>query len=311
MIDILYDSLQIAGSLIERYKKHDPIPDSELSNYYQSPGIDMLRRHLGYFGGNSIDEMQFIRSIHNGFDNRGTQNLFAVNVRNGTGRYERNFAKFNRSVLDQIIHAALAETKKFLPFEIDTDIKVYLLYGIRGTSIALGNEIAIDLADSDLYIGEEFSFERLKSTLCHEFHHVYLNEIFGGKAKNNPEKKIYYEMLNHIISEGFASYYFTGYIIKNAMQKHGLDRDQKKSAIEHVSRILFSQDYSQEEALVQIQKLFDDSLVGYFIGYELFAYIDSHYGKDEAIQVIADESLFEKYLYSYKEFIHEKNLPAR
>lgn len=54
---------------------------------------------------------------------------------------------FNNIEMDTIIQQAITLANAYLTSKIGEEVTVYFLYGINGTGIMLGNEIAIDICD--------------------------------------------------------------------------------------------------------------------------------------------------------------------
>ena len=72
--------------------------------------------------------------------------------------------------LGAIIQQAFTLANAYLPKKIQEEVTVYILYGIRGTGIMLGNEIAIDICDEYVSIDGFLDINNLIAILAHEFH---------------------------------------------------------------------------------------------------------------------------------------------
>lgn len=107
--------------------------------------------------------------------------------------------------MDDICKEAFELANDNLPRKIHEDITIYLLFGIRGTGIALGNEIAIDLCDEFIINDGNFNKENLTQLIAHEIHHVDMNEIIEINInKNNTFERKKINFLGELISEGVA-----------------------------------------------------------------------------------------------------------
>lgn len=91
--------------------------------------------------------------------------------------------------LGAIIQQAFTLANAYLPKKIQEEVTVYILYGIRGTGIMLGNEIAIDICDEYVSIDGFLDINNLIAILAHEFHHIGVHENISNSLQHVGKEK--------------------------------------------------------------------------------------------------------------------------
>lgn len=155
------------------------IPIEMLSQYLGSPGILFLKKHLLYYGGTVFNEAllsQLLDSIITDPVPRTGDSVFLRSMKHGLEHVDVLEQEFNAIDMDAAIQKSVILANKYLPNEIEEDVKVYFLYGIRGTGIMLENEIAIDICDKYISRNGILDTDNLTAILAHEFHHIGVDE---------------------------------------------------------------------------------------------------------------------------------------
>ena len=121
-----------------------------VSAYYSSDGIRFLKHHLHRFGGFDLTEERFSSFFHQPCGN----NVFTKSILQAMALAPSpGFNAFDnvREHIERFKDEVEFEVARYLPDGESgvalSEVAVYLLFGIRGTSIVLGNEIAVDLCD--------------------------------------------------------------------------------------------------------------------------------------------------------------------
>lgn len=273
------------------------VSDKLLVQYYCSDGIRFLKRHLEHFGGFDLTEDRFLGFFHS----QGEGNTFTRSIQSGLKLLPSFNPNTFRNIQRDIIlfdKEIVAIVRKYLPCTLDfSQVNVYLLFGIRGTSIVYDNEIAVDLCDAALFEDGQFIMDRLKGALAHEIHHIAVAQKFEEFAKrlSCEEERIKYAVIEGLISEGMAYLYLTPYLIElNAAQwSHSMvDIEQK---IEQLRAVLFDPTVGLNGKMRMYDSLFDDSLKGYSMGYYMIQKLHQAYGSETVIELLDDFRLFEVY----------------
>jgi hypothetical protein len=273
------------------------VHEERIAQYYSSVGIRFLKRHLEYFGGYDLTEERFLGL----FRLSGESNTFTRSIQSGLGllpSYDPNEFQSLQRDITLIEKEIVAVVRKHLPDDADfSQVVVYLLFGIRGTSIVYGNEIAVDLCDAALYENGRFIADRLKGVLAHEIHHIAVARKFEKFAKrlSCEEERVEYTVIEGLISEGMAYFYITPYLIELNAAQWNLSMTDIEQKIEQLRALLHNPIVSLEEKKKANDALFDDSLQGYAMGYFMIRKLHEAYGPEAVTMLLNDFSLFKAY----------------
>jgi len=294
-IDI--EAARLGRTAIDLISRNDMLSDDLMLRYYNCDGIRFLKEHLKFNRGFelTIDYFKHILSLPN------EDSVFERSVHLGLSKlhiFEDVYFVDLQNKLITLDKSTMSMVRKYLPNNIDfPEITVYFLFGIRGTAIVLNNKIAIDLCDDSLYVDGSLSFERLQQILAHEIHHIGVSVRFKEFVRQFSDEKelLKYSIIENIISEGMACFYFTPEITKLYEKQWSTNLTEIDKKIEELRLCLFDSDITEKETTSLQDSLFDDSLLGYAIGYVMIERIHHKLGMDRMIKLLNDFSLFEVY----------------
>lgn len=268
-----------------------------LAQYYNSDGIRFLKRHLKHFGGLDLTEDRFLSFFHS----QGEGNTFTRSIQSGL----KLLPSFNPNAFQNIQRDIIlfekeivAMVRKYLSGDADfSQVDVHLLFGIRGTSIVYGNEIAVDLCDATLYEDGKLIIGRLKGAIAHEIHHIAVARKFEEFAKrlSCEEERVEYTVIEGLISEGMAYLYLTPYLIELNATQWNQNMEDIEQNIERLRVILLGSAAGLTDKMRMYDSLFDDSLKGYAMGYYMIQKLHHAYGPEAVIALLDDFRLFEAY----------------
>lgn len=289
-MEIDNSSALISINLLEKIKKHELLSNSEIERYDQSAGILFLKQHCNKYGGFALDKEK-LRQILEKPDQWG---VFGRTVLLGLDKIE-----YIEEIMSLDIHSmereVINKVQKYSLIDVSQlEIKIFLLYGIRGTAIVLPEEgIGIDLCDCSLYENNRIIPERLIDVLAHEYHHICF-ERYCKEHKIHEQSNVDSILLG-IISEGMAYEFFTHWLIdteyKVIWERNFVDIEYK---IELLKERL-NQDNSVEQLEMLENELFGHELLGYTIGYHMVHSIHTRLGPDAVLNLMKTLCIFEVY----------------
>lgn len=274
-----------------------------------SSGNIFLIKHLKTYGGLEFNEKLLKRLINITLDNSRVtfdDSMLLRSMKRGYEFVEITEKDFKKVDADEIVKRAISMANLHLSEAFNEDIKIYFLYGIRGTVIVLGNEIAIDICDEYVNNNGLIDVDSLVGILAHELHHVAISKHLFNKQKKEENQSIQRltAFLGDLVSEGLAYYYLPSPCDKDGMIS-GNWRNNLKNIDEILSQINDYLDNILNGTLVdlkEIEYLFNDNLKGYTAGYEMIRIMDRRYGKEKVFEYIKDCFLF---LSKYKQAMGE------
>ncbi|MCL2605470.1 MAG: DUF2268 domain-containing putative Zn-dependent protease [Defluviitaleaceae bacterium] len=288
---------RLGRMILEMISKKDMPSDKLLYQYYYSGGIQFLNDHLKHYGGFELT----IEKLKDYFASPNTNNVFEKSIHLGLSKIhiidEMYLDRFEETIKSIEIDT-MKMVEMYLPVDLlFPEINVYLLFGIRGTAIVLNNNIAIDLCDDGLYENGRIETGRLQRLLAHEIHHIgVMLKFLEFSRRIDDEKELQkYLVIENIISEGMACFYLTPDIISQNEKQWNKNLTDIDTKIDTLKFTL--DDYSiKGNEIAELQNsLFDDSLLGYTIGYVMIQRIHNKMGMDGVITLLTDFNLFDIY----------------
>lgn len=296
------ESFYKAIKIFNELKENLIIKEENIEAYLKTPGISFLKKHLKYYGGIDFDKRVIYYLMKKVLDNSIVEqedNIFVRSFKTGYSLSERLEESFKKIELDKLILDSINLSNQFLPDKYNHRIKVYFLCGIRGTSIVLDQEIAVDICDEAFIADGEINRDMLIRMLAHEIHHISVESYIKTIVSkiNNFKEKVLYEFIGNLISEGTAGYYITNPIdlkqfsssvwVKNLENVNELLNEIK--AI--FDKLTSCKDFEAEDT----QYLFSENLKGYTAGFVMIKAIDEALGREKVLECIRDCRLFIKY----------------
>ena len=282
--------MKISLKLLNKLKGNIHITTEEISEYFNSPGIQFLREHCKQNGGSDINE-KILRDI---MENPKKHGVFGQAVQNGIQRlYQVNeIMKLDISAMENEVKGKVQKYSLIDISQVDTTI--YLLYGIRGTALALPDRgLSIDLCDSALFTDNHINPERVKDILAHEYHHIilehHLNHIYGN---HRSEKQL---ILSGLIGEGMAYEFFTPWMVEGEYAKtwarNYKNIEEKIDSLE----LKLTQEMTPQDIKSLDFKLFGNELLGYTLGYYMIQQIHKKLGLNAVLDLMYTLNIFETY----------------
>lgn len=310
MIEADKSALEKSICIFKIINKGLPIPIDIIKEYYNTPGIIFLKKHLKKYGGIDFSENLFFKLYENLISKKSNipENIFIRSMKMGLDYVEINEIEIAKINIEEIITRAVENAYKFLPNRICGTIKIYFLYGIRGTGITLDNEIAIDFCDNYLNKNGIIDSDKLIFLLAHELHHVAVN---GYLLKNKQEytgkkRQLLIDFFGELMSEGVAYYY-----LPSPYDEEGIYGSNWNRNLNNIGNIFNKINYYIERImngtsldLTEAGLLFNEGLEGYTAGYVMAETIDKTFGKDIVISCLED--CF-KFMYTYNESLVSTN----
>lgn len=299
MIEINRTAAEKSFLTFKKINEGLPIQDKLIDEYYNTPGIVFLCKHLKHYGGSEFTKdilSYFLNSVIINKNIIPDDNIFLKSMKYGLKYADITEKEFMKTDIDKIIDRASHMAGLYLPEPIHGNILIYLLYGVRGTGISLNNEIAIDLCDKYFNSEGHLDEERMVNILAHELHHIEVNYYLNIKKQNEKERKnrLLIDFIGELMSEGAACYY-----LPNPSDREEMLRENWNNNIKDISNILY--DISNiikrivNGSLTDLKDtdyLFSDSLEGYTAGFIMAKLIHETFGKDKLINSLKDCFMF-------------------
>lgn len=287
--NINFDSYHKAIEIFEDIHKNHELSDSKLKDYFETQGIEFLRRHIMRGSKIELEFEIFKKLFEKGISDDQSNNILVNSIRNGLCEFTNNKDLQKRYSFEKLINEAIKLANLYLPREVSSTIKLYPMYGIRGTAIVLENEIGIDFVDQSLYVDGKIDDTRLIGLLAHEIHHIELESCTKDLIeRENILNTTYIEMISELLSEGTAMFYLTNpYEIETLRTETWISN---MNNIEyHIDNVInYIEDFNNREHL----ELYDEDMIGYSVGYIMVEKIHNKYGKSKVMECIIDPRKF-------------------
>lgn len=301
-LNINYQSLKLAVSIFKDLWEQRTVEEAKLEQYLDSLGIIFLKKHLKHYGGTDLNKKVLDYLIARALYNpavEGGDNIIIRSFKKGYNVVNKIEIEFINTGLENLIVQASDLANQFLPGKWSGDIELYPLYGIRGTAIVLGKELAFDICDDVLMTDEGINLTALLQLLAHEIHHIAVEEYLEAHIRNisNVQEKKLYKFIGSLISEGAAVFYLTNPIEMNNFLTPQWKENLNK-ANELLSEVQTVMNKLRNDELYEVedtQYLFDESLKGYTVGYLMVQSIHNVLGKNKVIDSISNPQLFIDY----------------
>jgi len=298
-IKVDVSALEQSVLIFKKLREQLTVPVESVGIYLKSPGMLFLKKHLLYYSGVEFDEpllTQLFEEVTRDPVAGDDENIFSRSMRHGFQYVDVMEKSLNDIDLGAIIQQAFTLANAYLPKKIQEEVTVYILYGIRGTGIMLGNEIAIDICDEYVSIDGFLDINNLIAILAHEFHHIGVHENISnslqhvGKEKN----KSLIRFIEELLSEGVAYYFLPS-------PYHGggtLDRKWNNNLgnisviLSKVSHCIGQISNGAPADPTLTQQLFDEGLEGYTAGYVMIKAIHDVFGRTAVFDCIENCLLF-------------------
>jgi len=297
LLKIDASAAHLGRRIIELVSKKDVLSDDLLSQYYYCEGIQFLNEHLKHYGEFDLtaDKLKYFFSLPNGdsvFERSIHLGMSKLNSIDGVLLLiDKQVQAFESDLMDMV--------GKYLPGNFHCpDITIYFLFGIRGTAIVLDNKIAVDLCDNSLYENGNISLNQLQCLLAHEIHHIGVSAAFQEFSKHITNKKelIKYSIIESLVSEGMACFYFTPDIAIHNNTQWNANLTDIDTKINNLMQYLGDSNNTESDLTVLQDSLFDDGLLGYTIGYVMIEKIHNFKGLYRVISLLCDFNLFDTYM---------------
>jgi hypothetical protein len=303
-MSIIFDEKSFYSSieLYDQIKINNEIPLEKVDFVLNTEGMNFLKKHLNHYGGTQFDKELYVKLLKKVLHEKNTNNfeesIILRSIKKGldnTEFYINNFKKLN---IKKITENAFQKAKLYLPFNEDKeeDIKLYLLYGIRGTAIILENEIAIDIVDDYLEENGEINEAAFIEMLAHELHHIFFQKFLTKQLKNTIDikEKNKIQFIGELLSEGTATFYFTNPYRMNDLTKEvwGNNLNNFDNLFEEVKKVLEQVSNIETPIKEETWHLYDDNLIGYTVGYVMVKTIDETFGKEKVLECIKNHTNF-------------------
>lgn len=286
-LHIYYESAKLGYEYIKQTSSNETISTELIDEYYDSPGIQFLEEHLLKYGGFQLTKHTFVEILYGKFkDSVFDLAIQQAKVRLNSEIFKCDYQQLEEQILNEVAKYSLIDISKI-------NINVYLLFGIRGTSVVWNNKIAVDLCDSALYENEILSESRIISMMAHEIHHMCFDSY---RKENNIKNEGKESIISGLIAEGIAYVFFTPWLnqepnVKVKWDINYVDIEEKIQKLE----IIFENDMSEVEIDDLQVNLFGESLLGYTIGYHMIQRIYEMYGKGKVLSLMKTLDLFNSY----------------
>ncbi|WP_160679077.1 DUF5700 domain-containing putative Zn-dependent protease [Clostridium sp. C8-1-8] len=298
-----YSALNRSIELFDNIEKNT-LTENQINRYLEEEGIKFLNEHLFHYGGSMIGKELLVKLFSLAIENpklEGVDNIILKSIKQGFSRLSCVKKTLSKLDLNQIIDNSVKMANKFLPIYIDDDldIKVYFLYGIRGTSIVLKDKIAVDLCDEVLWEGDKINSEFLTRIIAHEVHHIGTDRNFKAviDGLNSAREKGKVRLLSELLSEGSAMYY-----LNNPEELSSFKSTQWQNNDENMALILEEVELIIDKIIAgglevdkEIEVLFGQELKGYWAGYHMVEIIDRIFGLNTVLECISNINLFLEY----------------
>lgn len=270
------------------------LKEEALHLYYESEGIQFLKEHLINYGGYQLSFEDF-KDFH---CNQHPMNVFVRSILEGINKV-KNTEELPIIDFQGLEKEVLARVNTYLNEDISKEhINLFLIFGIRGTAITHGNNIALDLCDNGLYVNGKLSLSRVADLLGHEVHHIGVHKANRRVISSSMDKKERFKSIveEGLLSEGMAYVYFTPWLkeepdIKPIWEENMINIDK---TIEELYLFLKRElSTSQQEEFKNM--LFGDELLGYTMGYYMVNTIKEAVGDEAVLNLLDDFQLFEEW----------------
>ncbi|GFZ32949.1 hypothetical protein CSC2_34750 [Clostridium zeae] len=299
MIKIDKLAIEKSFSIFKNMNSSKSISTEMVKEYYETPGMIFLKKHLKNYGGLEFTEellLHLLEDINLNKQILSKDNIFLKSMKLGLSYVDIVKEDFSKLHFNDVIEKAINLADIYLPKKISGDSIIYLLYGIRGTGITLRSEIAIDLCDEYLNNNGHINIERLINLIAHELHHIEVNKLLNKRKQNedNLKKQILIDFVGELMSEGVAYYY-----LPSPYDKEGMLNIKWNNNIRNLDSIMFELNNYVEKILDgqivdlnDLGHLFNEGLKGYTAGYTMVKLIDKTFGKDKVINCLEDCFMF-------------------
>ncbi|QAA30919.1 DUF5700 domain-containing putative Zn-dependent protease [Clostridium manihotivorum] len=307
-----YSALNSSLKIFEKIEKNIVITEDEFNSYLEEEGIKFLNKHICHYGGSKLNNAALIKFFASAIKNpklESSDNIILKTIKQGLFRFSYAKETLTTLNLNQIADNSIKMANKFLPKPIDDDsnISIYFLYGIRGTSIMLNDKIAIDLCDEVLWDKDKINSEYLTRIIAHEVHHVGTDKHFKAVIDNinSDREKDRCRLLCELLSEGSAMYY-----LNNPQEFSTFKSIQWQSNDENIMSILSEIGLIIDKVVAgklpldeQLESLFGEGLKGYSAGYHMVELIDINFGVNAVLECILNIDIFMEYYHRAKQSI--------
>lgn len=283
-------SMRISIHLLNKLKNNDPITAEEISEYFNSPGIQFLREHCKRCGGSNINE----KVLSDIMEQPEKYGAFGRAVQAGLQRLNQaeeiiniDISAMEKEVKERVQKYSLIDVSQI-------EVKIYLLYGMRGTAIVLPERgMAIDMCDSAIYTDNHIDLERVKDTLAHEYHHIILDYHIDQMYGNNQSEK--QMIIRGLIGEGMAYEFFTPWMVEGeyatTWARNYENIEEKIDTLE----LQLCQEITPQQIEALDNQLFGSGLLGYTLGYYMIQQIHKKFGLNAVLDLMNTLNIFEIY----------------
>lgn len=301
-VSVDVSAMEQAIDLLRLLRDVSAVSAERLGQYLATPGMSLLKRHLQRYGGIVLDEA-FLADL---FETVGSNpvlkpddHVFLRSAKRGWQLLDTLEPQLRSVDFQALVERAVVMANEFLPEQLDEDITVYFLYGIRGTGIVLDKEIGIDVCDPTLFREGALDHHLLIGVLAHELHHIGVSKHVTTALASVTDCRL--RMLGNILepflSEGAAYLYIT----PPEHLEEGLVR-QWQSNLTNITAIFgrvnsFIDGIRQGTLsnLSETEQLFDNSLQGYTAGYIMIKAIEDTLGRKAVLDSIRSCLLFPRF----------------
>lgn len=299
MIKIDKLAIEKSFNIFKQMNRDQSVSTEIIKEYYETPGMIFLKKHLRNYGGLEFTEellLQLLKDINLNKQILSSDNIFLKSMRLGLKYVDVAEKKISTIDFNDVIEKSINLVEKYLPKKVNEECTIYLLYGVRGTGITLGNEIAIDICDEYLNKNGHLNTERLINLIAHELHHIEINKLIKirKQSENNVKKQILIDFIGELMSEGLAYYY-----LPSPYDKEGILDINWNNNIRDIDNILIELNnyiekilHGQILDLNELGHLFNDSLKGYTAGFTMVKLIDQTFGKEKVLNCLEDCFMF-------------------
>ncbi|GKU27503.1 DUF5700 domain-containing putative Zn-dependent protease [Clostridium folliculivorans] len=311
MIKIDELAVEKSFNIFKQINRNKTASTELIKEYYETPGIIFLKKHLRNYGGLEFTEellSHLLKEINLNKEIIPENNIFLKSMKFGLKYVDIVSKNISNIDFNEAIEKAINLASMYLPKKISEDCTIYLLYGVRGTGITLGNEMAIDICDEYLSRDGYINVERLINLIAHELHHIEVNKLLNKRKEkeNNVKKQILFDFIGELMSEGVAYYY-----LPSPYNKDGILSTNWNNNIRNIDNILFEVSNYVEKILDgqiaklnDIGQLFNDGLKGYTAGFTMVKLIDQTLGKEKVLSCLEDCFMF---IEAYNQSLEEVN----